>query len=301
MAAAKKAKPAQGKAKPKAKPVGKMTAKPAGKAKAKAAVKVVAKVAPKKSVPVKKAAPQAGKVVPKKGEKKSASAGTAPVRLVRSIPVPSFAASFGAGNKLPPRVQALIDQKEIETTVFNLARGIDRVDETMVRAVFHADASLDYGPGIFQGPVAEYIPWLMSFLQQVKSSHHMIGNLRADVRGDDAFAESYVTAHHRLEKPTGREDLFLAGRYLDRFERRPSGPAGAWKIVHRKFVLDWVRTEPVSDIFYHLNPDALWGQRGKADMSYQMENFPGGQSGAGQAGKMPAFLNRRYEGKSIKL
>jgi len=89
----------------------------------------------------------------------------------------------------------------------------------------------------------------------------------------------------------------MGARYLDRLERRPTGPAGVWKIVHRKQVLDWVRTEAVSDIFYHQNPDALWSYRTKTDPSYQMHNFPGSQS----SGRAPAFLGRRYESKSIKF
>jgi hypothetical protein len=62
-------------------------------------------------------------------------------------------------------------------------------------------------------------------------------------------------------------------------------------------LLDWVRTEAVSDIFYHQNPDALWSYRSKTDASYQMAQFPGSQSG----GRLPAFLCRRYESKSVKF
>jgi hypothetical protein len=89
----------------------------------------------------------------------------------------------------------------------------------------------------------------------------------------------------------------MGGRNLDRFERRPTGSAGVWKIVHRKQIIDWVRTESVSDIFYHQNPDALWSTRTKTDASYQMAQFPGTQVG----GKLPAFLGRHYESKSIKF
>jgi hypothetical protein len=84
----------------------------------------------------------------------------------------------------------------------------------------------------------------------------------------------------------------MGGRNLDRFERR-----GVWKITHRKQVLDWVRTESASDIFYHQNPDALWSYRSKTDPSYQMAQFPGSQIG----GKLPSFLGRHYESKSVKF
>lgn len=203
----------------------------------------------------------------------------------------------GGGPKLAPRLQAVVDKSEIAEVVTAFARGLDRTDENILRSVLHPDATLDLGPGIFQGTGGDYVNWVLGVLQGVKSSHHLIGSVRADLDGDAALVESYFNAHFRLDKPTGREDVFMGGRFLDRMERRPSGPAGVWKIVHRKQVLDWVRTEAVSDIFYHQNPDALWSYRTKTDPSYQMHQFPGSQTG----GKLPAFLGRRYESKSIKF
>ena len=267
-------------------PGAKIPAKPVVKLSAGGAASGAAHGGVKKSVEVK--SPGVSKNIP------------AALKLVQ-LPRPSLAAQFSgaaAGAKLPPRLQAVIDQHEIVQLLYTDARALDRGEESLLRAIYHPDATLDLGPGIFQGALTDYVLWVMTVLQQVKASHHSITNTRIDVRGDEAFGETYFTAHNRLDKATGREDLFLAGRYLDRFERRPAGPTGIWKIVHRKQVLDWVRTEAVADVFYHLNPDALWGQRGKADMSYHMEQFPGGQGGGG---KMPTFVGRRYDGKSIKL
>lgn len=272
---------------------------------------VAAKPAPKPVVvakPVAKPVPPpaktviAAKPVPPQPQQAAPRPVATPRPMPMPLPRPSLAAQFSGaaqGNKLPPRLQAVIDQREIEQLVYTQAHALDRGEENLLRSIYHPDATLDMGPGIFQGTVSDYINWVSLVLQQVKSSHTMIGNIRLDIRADEAFGESYFVAQNRLDKPTGREDLFLAGRYLDRFERRPTGPAGVWKIVHRKQVLDWVRTEAVADIFYHMNPDALWGSRSKADLSYQLEQFPGGQ-GSG-TNKLPSFIGRRYEGKSIKL
>ena len=203
----------------------------------------------------------------------------------------------GSGEKLNPRLQAVIDKSEIVDLLNHFARGVDRMDENLLRSVLHPDAALDLGPGIFQGTGGDYVHWVLGVLQGVRSSHHLIGNVRVELDGDTALVESYFHTHFRIEKPIGREDVFLGGRNLDRMERRPSGSAGVWKIVHRKQILDWARTEAVSDIFYHQNPDALWSYRTKTDPSYQMAQFPGSQSG----GKLPAFLGRHYESKSIKF
>ena len=210
---------------------------------------------------------------------------------------PRLEGSANNAQRLPSRLQAAVDKSEIADLLASFARGIDRIDETLLRSVCHPDATIDLGPGIFQGTAGDYVHWLLGVLQQVRSSHHLVANIHAQIDGDAALVESYCHAHFRLDKPTGREDLFIGSRYLDRMERRPAGPAGVWKIVHRKQILDWVRTEAASDIFYHQNPDALWSYRTKTDPSYQMAQFPGSQSG----GKLPAFLGRRYESRSIRL
>lgn len=214
------------------------------------------------------------------------------------FPRPSLTSQLAnKGERLAPRLQAAIDRSEISEVLARFARALDRLDENLLRSILHHDATLDFGPGVFQGIGGDYVHWVFGILQSARASHHMIGNIHIDLEGDVAYVETYFQNHLRIEKPIGREDVFLGGRYLDRFERRPEGTAGIWKIMHRKQIMDWVRTEAASDIFYHQNPDALWSVRGKTDASYQMENFPGSQSG----NKLPAFLGRHYEAKSVKF
>lgn len=249
-------------------------------------------VAKKKTVLAKKALPK--KPLLKAVSKPKQTNNVSLLKLAR----PSLVSQLNSSSeRLSPRLQAVIDKTEIADLLANFARGLDRIDENLLRSVLHPDATLDFGPGIFQGTGNDYVHWVMGVLQGVKSSHHMVANSRVELDGDEALVESYFHAHFRLDKPVGREDVFMGGRFLDRLERRPSGSAGVWKIVHRKQMLDWVRTEAVSDIFYHQNPDALWSYRTKTDPSYQMSQFPGSQSG----GKLPAFLGRRYESKSVRF
>lgn len=222
-------------------------------------------------------------------------------KTLPKIPRPSVLSQFSNGAsapQLPAALQSVVDKSEITDVLYRLARGLDRIDETLLRSVFHHEATLDLGPGIFQGTSNDYIHWAIGVMGQVRSSHHMITNVLPTMEGDVALVEAYCHAHFRMDKPTGREDIFIGSRYLDRFERRPSGASGVWKIMHRKQVIDWVRTEAVSDLFYHQNPDALWSYRTKTDLSYQMAQFPGSQT---TGNKLPAFLGRRYESKSVKF
>lgn len=261
----------------------------------------MAAAAKKKTATAKKQV--AAKSVKKPAVKKTAPkltkpAARKPALALLKFPRPSAMTQLsGGGERLSPRLQGMIDKTEIAETLASFARGIDRVDENLLRSILHPDATLDLGPGVFQGTGGDYVHWVLGVLQTIRSSHHMIGNVRIELQGDGALVESYFHAHIRIEKPIGREDVFMGGRNLDRFDRRPSGSSGVWKILHRKQILDWVRTEAVSDIFYHQNPDALWSSRTKTDASYQMANFPGAQSG----GKLPAFVGRHYESKSVKF
>lgn len=272
-----------------------------------------AKSRPPKAVPTKKTVAVASKK-PEPTTKPTAKATVKPspiteVQKPKAVkialpprPRPSAMAQLMAGNgasapQLPASVQAVIDKNEITEVIYRLVRGIDRIDETLLRSVFHHEATIDLGPGVFQGTSNDYILWVVGVMNQIRESHHLIGNVLATLEGESALVESYCHAHFRMDKPTGREDVFIGSRFLDRFERRPAGPTGVWKIMHRKQVIDWVRTESVSDLFYHQNPDALWSYRTKTDPSYQMAQFPGSQPGS----KLPAFLGRRYESKSVKF
>lgn len=268
--------------------VSKKTAVPVSK---KTVAKVAAKKPAEKTVKTVKLATKTVKVATKDN-----------VALLKQVPrlsvVSQMSRPAANNERLPASLQNAVDKQDVADVLAKFARGIDRLDETLLRSLCHPDASFDMGPGVFQGTAGDYVQWLLGVMQQVKSSHHMVANMHAEIEGDVALVESYCQAHFRLDKPTGREDVFLGSRFLDRMERRPTGPAGVWKLMHRKQIFDWVRTEPVSDIFYHQNPDALWSFRTKADPSYQMAQFPGSQQ---DANKLPAFLGRRFESKSIKF
>lgn len=268
----------------------------------------------KKATPVKKKAAPAKKKTPKAKAKPTAKAVSKPKKIAKPskasvkalstqklprIRTSLMAQSVGAAtpSEIPANLRALINKNEIKEIIHRIARGLDRIDETLLRSVFHHEATLDFGPGVFQGSSNDYVHWTIGVMNQVRSSHHMITNVQTTLEGDVALTESYCHAHFRMDKPTGREDIFVGSRYLDRFERHPSGPSGVWKVMHRKQIIDWVRTEAVSDLFYHQNPDALWSYRNKTDPSYQMSQFPGSQDG----NKLPSFLGRRYDSKSIKF
>ena len=174
-------------------------------------------------------------------------------------------------------IQIVLDRAEITTLLGLYCRGIDRRDEKPLRSIYHEDAIEDRGEGLFIGPAQEWVAWTMSILPVFAITQHCILNILIDIEGDVAYGETYFNAYHRFNPsnqqasqdalssrlsipddiswPEGETELILAGRYLDRFERRDN----AWKIAYRKMVCDWCRTQPVADDWFRDNPTAYRG------------------------------------------
>jgi hypothetical protein len=92
----------------------------------------------------------------------------------------------------------------------------------------------------------------------------MIGQVNIlEFDGDVALGEVYFQAFHRLVADGRERDLFVAGRYVDRYERRD----GAWKIAHRSEVNDWTRTVDAADAYFRDQPAQLRGARAPDDLS----------------------------------
>ena len=113
--------------------------------------------------------------------------------------------------------------------------------------------------GLFAGSAAEFVEFAQGFLGNLKSSHHLIGQADIQVDGDKATGEVYFIAHHRLVEDGEEKDLFVSGRYRDRYENRGDG----WKIADRRELVDWARTDPAADAFLADNPSIILGRRGR--------------------------------------
>lgn len=177
-------------------------------------------------------------------------------------------------------IQTITDRTQITDLLALYCRGVDRRDEATLRAIYHNDATEDRGEELFIGPAQEWVGWALGALQIFSLTQHCIHNSLIDLEGDTAYGETYFTAYHRFGPgqentssnppaalipvevtwPQEKTELILAGRYLDRFERRN----GTWKIAYRRTVCDWCRTQPVADYWTRDNPTA---PRGVADIS----------------------------------
>ena len=178
----------------------------------------------------------------------------------------------------------LLDKQAITEVIMTYARAIDRLDEEMLRSVFHPDSQHAHG---FVGPSSapslpskpgeplDFVAFAFEALNRHTRTHHQLGNILIELEGANAYAESYFTAYHRMRAkgdPQAAEnaydtemDFLVGGRYLDRFQKRE----GVWKISHRNGLTDWMRTEPPSTQGFSTIPADLVGQRSADDLVYR--------------------------------
>lgn len=163
------------------------------------------------------------------------------------------------------KLHKVIAWHEIYNTVCNYMRGQDRLLPEVQRAAFHDDAVVDCG--LFCGGPDAYVDFAQGFLQSHESNQHLIGQVHIDVEGDVAFGEVYFIAYHRWKENGEDKDLFIGGRYIDRYECRD----GVWKIARRRELVDWARSDAPTDHFLREAEGLHLGKRGAEDFSSQRE------------------------------
>lgn len=156
----------------------------------------------------------------------------------------------------------LLAKQEIRDVLATYARAIDRMDAELLASVYHPDATDDHGG--YKGSATGFVEWVMPILARFDSTTHFLGNSLIRVVGGGADSETYFVAYHRRDRDAGgKEDWTLAGRYVDRFERR----AGEWKVAARVTVFDWQRNDPV-EAGNQLRPEWVAGHRDRTDAAY---------------------------------
>ena len=163
-------------------------------------------------------------------------------------------------------IDEVIAKQEITDLVGRYMRGLDRLDRDLLRSTFHDDATTDYG--FFQGGPDEFVDMAYNALKDHLANHHMIGQVNIDLEGDIAFGEVYFQAFHRIIQEGEERDLFISGRYVDRYEKRD----GEWKFAFRSEVNDWARNDPATDDYFESNTRSLRGGR-LDDFSYQRDEL----------------------------
>lgn len=188
------------------------------------------------------------------------------------------------------QLQELWDKQSITEVIATYARALDRLDEDMLRSVFHPDSQHAHGfvgpssdPSLPSKPGAplDFVAYAFDVLNTFTRSHHQLGNILIDLDGDNAYSETYFSAYHRMRAkgdPAAADnaydtemDFLVGGRYIDRFQRRD----GTWKISHRTGLTEWIRIEPPATQGFYDIPAELLGRRDSTDLVYLMREVYG--------------------------
>ncbi|MDE2394019.1 MAG: nuclear transport factor 2 family protein [Burkholderiales bacterium] len=133
-------------------------------------------------------------------------------------------------------LQSLLDRESIRECIFRYCRGIDRADEAALRASYWPDATDHHGA--FRGSASDFIAAALPRLLESGRMIHHVGNLSIELRDRQAAVETYFLAWQRDRRGDAAEqETFLAGRYVDRFEKR----GNEWRVAARIVVYDWVQ------------------------------------------------------------
>jgi hypothetical protein len=142
----------------------------------------------------------------------------------------------------PEALQSLLDREAIRECIFRYCRGIDRCDEAALRASYWPDATDNHGA--YKGSASGFIDVALPKLREAGRMVHLVGNLSIELNGAQAAVETYFLAWQRDRSGAGGTEVetFLAGRYVDRFERRGvDGAPSEWRVAARVVVYDWVQ------------------------------------------------------------
>lgn len=186
------------------------------------------------------------------------------------------------------RLTELLYKQDISEVVISYARALDRLDEVLLRSVFHPGARHEH---FYIGPSsapelrstddqpADFVAFALAVLRTHKRTHHQLGNILVEFDGDKAaFVESYFTAYHRMRAKgdplAGADafdtemDFFVGGRYIDRFTQIE----GEWKITHRTGLTDWMRLESPSSAGFGDVADNQVGKQGPDDFLHRRKS-----------------------------
>ncbi|MFA7585006.1 MAG: nuclear transport factor 2 family protein [Novosphingobium sp.] len=168
---------------------------------------------------------------------------------------------------LEAEIRDLAARRDITAALMRYMCGQDRLDRDLHLSAFHDDAYVDCG--LMQGSAREFVDFAQGFLADLEGSQHIIGQVDIDLHGDTASGEVYFYAWHRISENGEPKDLSVAGRYVDEYACR----GGEWRIVKRRELIDWARTDAAADAFLSQNPFLPRGARGGEDFS-QTRDWP---------------------------
>lgn len=135
-------------------------------------------------------------------------------------------------DELERNLERIGTREQVHDVYRRYGRGIDRLDETLYKSAFWPDARIHYGTTESISADEHWAGHMLSgHRDRLVAWGHLLTNETADIDGDTAHVEIYVTPLW-VPKEHAPVEAFVSGRYIDRVDRRD----GEWRIAVREFV-----------------------------------------------------------------
>lgn len=165
---------------------------------------------------------------------------------------------------LEAKVQELMDKQAIFDCIKRTSRGNDRFDIDLILGSYHEDGIHELGEKPIAGrDYGEHANHAHAAISE--TCLHNVTMHSCEIHGDVAHAESYVIG--LFADKGGETSRMLAGRYIDRLEKRD----GEWRIALRRATVE-VAMEGKAVLPNGKTPPGshyLLGNRDRSDPSYQ--------------------------------
>lgn len=138
----------------------------------------------------------------------------------------------------------LEDREAIRDIITAYAHAIDRRRWDIMQNLFHDDAEFAFGTLV--GDWKSFVEQAQAVIDPCVATQHQLGQIMFGFEGDTiCHTETYMTAMHTIPAGYPMPEIFppkdeiysavIAGRYVDRFEKR----SGEWRIAKRTGLYDW--------------------------------------------------------------
>lgn len=164
----------------------------------------------------------------------------------------------------------------IRDVIAAYAHAIDRRRWDMMAGLFHDDATFGFGP--VQGNWREFVEQARAIIDPCHATQHQLGQTLFGFASEElCHCETYFTAMHTIPPGYPVPDVFpdkgkfysavIAGRYVDRFERRATAGGHEWRIAQRSGLYDWREFREAEGIDLSEMPEGMAGFHDDRDPS----------------------------------
>ncbi len=135
----------------------------------------------------------------------------------------------------------LSDREAIRDVALRYCRGVDRLDEALMKSAYWPEATDHHGS--YQGNAMTFAEHCMVAHLPWRATQHCITNHSIELDADASHATGEIyNLTYLFRKDAEVLDTWW-GRYLDRYEKRH----GEWRIIERICVHEGTRSAPIRD------------------------------------------------------